>query len=346
MQRLGVIYLYRFVEGVDPVRRFLASYRDHPAGTQHDLIVILKGFPDSARAALARPLFESVPAHFIELNDSGYDVGTYARAATMVSHARLIFFNTFSEILADNWLYHFDQALGLPGVGLVGATGSWQANTAVFEAAVKSLFEKVSTPRARLRGSRIHHGSGGNSSRQSPGSSSPHPQWHIRALRGVHPTPLLRSKSGDVAPRRYFLAPLDYCRRLYEYGRYPNPHIRTNAFMIERDRFLSLNSSRFTTKHDSYKFESGRDSMTKQIMKRGLIPLIVDRFGKTYTISDWKSSLTFWTNEQSNLMVADNRTMDYAKANRMLRREMENLAWIHPWRWSNSALLQAGQNSG
>ena len=40
-----------------------------------------------------------------------------------------------------------------------------------------------------------------------------------------------------------------------EFGRYPNPHIRTNAFMIERDRFLSLTFPLFKKKSDVYKFE-------------------------------------------------------------------------------------------
>lgn len=350
MQRVGVIYLYRFAEGDDPVRRFLASYCRHRAGIQHDLIVILKGFPDNDRAKLARSLFDNIPAQFIELDDNAYDVGTYARAATMVSSTRLIFFNTFSEILADNWLYYFDRAFGLPGVGLVGATGSWQANTAVFEAAAKSLFEMVSISRGRVHASRLRNESGDdNSSTQLPEPGGFRPQLHDQTLRGVDPAPLLRSKTGAISPRQYFLTPLEYFRRLYEFGRYPNPHIRTNAFMIDRDNFVSLNLPRFITKRDSYKFESGRGSMTRQIIKRGLTPIIVDRFGKTYGISDWKSSSTFWMNEQSNLMIADNRTTDYAQANRMLRREMENLAWTHPWHWSDRsgpALLQSSQESG
>ena len=101
--------------------------------------------------------------------------------------------------------------------------------------------------------------------------------------------------------RRYLLAPFNYLHCYVEFGRYPNPHIRTNAFMIERDRFLSLTFPLFKKKSDVYKFESGRRSMTKQISAQGLKPIVVDRTGKTYDITEWKASSTFWTNDQVNL---------------------------------------------
>ena len=73
-----------------------------------------------------------------------------------------------------------------------------------------------------------------------------------------------------------------YLLYLYQYGRFPNPHIRTNAFMIERNRFLSLYAPAFKNKEDAYKFESGRRSMTKQIIAQELKPVVVDRNGAVY----------------------------------------------------------------
>ncbi len=111
----GVVYLYRFVEGATPVRTFLNSYRAHPAGLEHDLHVILKGFPDRQALAAARALFGSLPINTIEVDDTGYDIGSYVAAAKSVANRKLLFLNTFSEILADNWLAHFDRALNMPG---------------------------------------------------------------------------------------------------------------------------------------------------------------------------------------------------------------------------------------
>ena len=106
--------------------------------------------------------------------------------------------------------------------------------------------------------------------------------------------------------------------------------------MIETARFLSLKFSRLATKDDVYKFESGRRSMTKQILRQKLSPVVVDRNGRVYGVNDWKSSSTFWINEQENLIIADNRTADYARADQGLRQRLENLAWVRPWDWNSA----------
>jgi hypothetical protein len=299
MRDVGIIYLNRFAEGESPVRRFLQSYRDHSAGVDHDLNVVFKGFPDRDSIARARKLFANTPSNFVELDDVGYDIGSYVQAANAVSNRRLIFLNTFSQILADNWLQYFDRAMNLPGVGLVGATASWQALTSIYEGAIKFLMYKRS-----LRDHLIYNRSASDEA-QRPA----------------------------LTLRRYFLVPIEYLAKLYEYGRHPNPHIRTNAFMTERNSFLSLDFTRFAAKSDVYRFESGRRSMTKQIVAHGLRPVVVDRTGKVYEITEWKSSSTFWTNEQENLIIADNQTLDYTEADLELRQSLEDIAWVHPWEW-------------
>ena len=69
MREVGVIYLYRFAEGEHPVLHFLESYRRHPAGIDHDLYVVFKGFPDQASLAAGRALFAEIPFTSIELDD-------------------------------------------------------------------------------------------------------------------------------------------------------------------------------------------------------------------------------------------------------------------------------------
>ena len=267
MHDIGIIYLYRFAEGEGPVRRFIRSYREQPAGVAHDLHVIFKGFPDRPSLTLAQSLFEDIPINPIELEDTGYDIGSYVQAAKVVPNKRLIFFNTFSQILARDWLAHFDRALSVPGIGLVGASGSWHANTSSYEGALKALIYRIRRFPAHLR----------NNSKRGIISNSTLP---------MRKRPL----------RRYLLSPFGYLYCFVEFGRHPNPHIRTNAFMIERSRFLSLNFPSFKKKGDGYKFESSRRSMTKQIMAQGLNPVVVDRAGNVYSISEWRLSSTFWSN--------------------------------------------------
>jgi hypothetical protein len=112
--------------------------------------------------------------------------------------------------------------------------------------------------------------------------------------------------------------------------------------MMERDRFLSLDFPKFEAKSDTYKFESGRRSMTKQILRQNLSPVVVDRSGKVYGISEWKLSSTFRLGGQVNLIVADNRTMDYAQANLRRREYLEKLTWVHPWDWDGGSPRPSG----
>jgi len=135
--------------------------------------------------------------------------------------------------------------------------------------------------------------------------------------------------------KQLVLAPLAYAQIFYGYSRFPNPHIRTNAFMIEREKFLALKFPAFVSKQDVYRFESGRRSLTRQILASGLKPVVVGRNGTMYEISEWRSSSTFWTNEQDNLIIADKRTVDYAQGEQSFRTKLENFAWVHPWQWTS-----------
>ena len=305
MAVVGVVYLYRFAEGEFSARAFLESYRAHHAGIEHDVHVVLKGFPDERSRAAARALFASLSANLIELDDAGYDIGSYLAAARQVANKRLAFLNTFSEILADNWLAYLDAALDRPDVGVVGATGSWQSLGSAYTAAALRLAHWLKHP---VRCARIYFEMGPHS------SSSTRQALPRRSLR-------------DIGLKIRGLADL------YEFGRYPNPHIRTNAFMMDRERFLSLRHNRFRRKADVYKFESGRDSMTNQLLKAKLKAFVVDRSGRIHDVCDCRSSSTFWSGDQQNLMIADNMTRKYALGSGQLRELLENYAWHPPSAW-------------
>src|SRR5262245_44046771 len=100
MRDIGVLYLCRFHEGEAPVRRFLASYRRHASAADHDLHVLFKGFPDRRALAAARALFDGTPIAAIELDDGGFDIGSYLAGARRVDNPRVLLLNTFAEILA------------------------------------------------------------------------------------------------------------------------------------------------------------------------------------------------------------------------------------------------------
>ncbi len=108
---------------------------------------------------------------------------------------------------------------------------------------------------------------------------------------------------------------------------FPNVGIRTNAFMVSRDVFVSLDPGDLSAKHGGNLFEAGPNGMTKQIVARGFRPFVVDRFGKYWSSEEWPHSLTFRASNQERLLVSDNRTYDYERTNMRKRRELALRNW-------------------
>jgi len=121
------------------------------------------------------------------------------------------------------------------------------------------------------------------------------------------------------------LASLRPVRR--DYPRFPNPHIRTSAFMVARDNFLELGPESVRDKRSAYLLESGRKSISRRVWERDLRALVVDRNGRSYDVPDWPASRTFRIGEQEGLLIADNQTRDYETASSRRRRRLSRDTW-------------------
>jgi hypothetical protein len=113
----------------------------------------------------------------------------------------------------------------------------------------------------------------------------------------------------------------------FHFKPFPAPHLRTNAFMMQREVFLRVKVPVLKTKRQAYRFESGRRSLTNQVLQMGLAVKIVDRQGRSYAIPDWPQANVFWQGNQENLLVSDNQTAAYAQATEAEKRTMTKLAW-------------------
>jgi hypothetical protein len=129
---IGVVHLVWAPLGVAPLRRFLSSYRDHPAGAEHELVVVINGGggdrPDgrAAREEIFGAL-EGIDHRVVDLQRAVLDLPAYLEAARRLEHEQLCFLNSYSTILVDRWLEHFQRAVRDSKVGLVGATASWES---------------------------------------------------------------------------------------------------------------------------------------------------------------------------------------------------------------------------
>ena len=108
---------------------------------------------------------------------------------------------------------------------------------------------------------------------------------------------------------------------------FPNPHLRTNAFMSKRTQLLDVRMGKVKQKIDTYEVESGHNSITAQIRGHGLRALVVDRNGTSYDENEWPTSRTYRQGSQENLLISDNQTRDYEHAGPVHRRYLSVLAW-------------------
>lgn len=250
---LRLVYLVWAPFGVEPVQRFVESYRRHPAGTDHVVTVALKGFAATDDVAPWERALSAIADETCRTPSDVVDLGTYRRLVDQFPAERYCFVNTESVVLADDWLGHLERHLTADRVGMVATTGSYE----------------------------------------SPNS--------------VRPGPLRRLRTG--------------------YDSFPNPHLRSNGFMLERQLLVSLDWPQPRTKLDAVQLECGRRGLSRQVRDRGLATLVVGRDGQAYPPDRFRESATFRWGAQANLLVADKRTRHYQEASPFTRQLLAWLAW-------------------
>lgn len=260
---IAVVHLVRAGNPLEVLKRFLDSYLLRPSGVDHNLTFLLKGFGAKLPKDVSE-LLDSAPHNRVYCPDKGYDVGSYFYAAERLFEPFMLFTNSFSVLHGDDWLSKFRNAYDRPGVGLVGATGSWESIT-------------IDSPGDRL----------------------------LAAATAIVVTPLLRVL----------------------FPPFPNAHVRTNGFFLARSDFLHMRPRHMRTKLDAWRFESGRSSMTRQTLRRGMGVLVVGKDGSVYRPEQWSESRTFWQSKQENLLIHDNRTMAYERGSADFQAKKFRSAW-------------------
>ena len=314
---VGVVYLARHADGVAAHERFARSYARIPAGMPHELIVIFKGFEREHDLEAARLTFTDMPHIAVELPDVGFDIGAYAETGRRVGHEYLVFLNTHSEIVAPGWLAHLHRHATRQAIGVVGAMGSYESIRSTVLLLRSAIWESIGVGKRYDRWLAHYF---------DFVLQQYHPSWYRPSGDVIEPAAgapgalarLLRS-AARARRRAWFdrtgtaliwrgSAPFDYMR----FPAFPNPHLRSNAFMMGRERFLQLDLPAIPEKFDTSLFESGPNSMVAQLRVRNLGALVVSADGTAYEVADWWRSGTFRSGDQRNLLVADNHTRAFA----------------------------------
>ncbi|MCL2485683.1 MAG: hypothetical protein FWF32_06475 [Endomicrobia bacterium] len=109
---------------------------------------------------------------------------------------------------------------------------------------------------------------------------------------------------------------------------FPNPHIRTSAFFIEREIYIQyIEKYGFpNNKYEAMHFESGHNGLTNFIVKKGFDIAVVGADGKVYNPKDWDKSNTFRQGNLENAVIGD-KSRDYLKFDTQTKRFFEKLSW-------------------
>lgn len=296
-----VVHLVRSGTGLEPFEEFLASYDAHPAGMPHELAIVFKGFRTPSETERHLEQAGDRIHEAVYLDDSGFDLTAYFAAASRLGRARYCFLNSFSKILVDGWLALLNSALDDPTVGLVGATGSW----------------------ASIRSSTRYHLGLGGAYRHILGDRSRTRQVIARLdsrrdTAGSRPRTWLSGKLATATEMR---------DQALHFESFPSHHVRTNAFMLSGDVCDRLTLPALEKKVDAYRVESGRASLTRQVEKFGLRPVVVSRDGTVHDQATWPASGVFWQRRQEGLLIADNQTRDYNRGDPEIRSLLSRYAW-------------------
>lgn len=295
MAEIGVVHLVRRKNGLAPFERFLASYLEHPAGVPHDLVLVFKGFAFGRGTRDYDRLLANVPHRRMYLADYGFDLRPYFKAVATLEHRYLCFLNSFSRILERDWLAKLYRWVSVEGVGVAGATASYQS------------FSTSNNEREHmLRGMSLSE------------------QWRWRMKH------VFKDRQARLIAQRgaaWLLGGLRLWDPVRYFPPFPNYHVRTNAFMAARETLARVRIGPVFFKLSAYMLESGRESLTNQIIRLGLRPVVVGRDGVGYEKEEWHLANTFRQGDQENLLIADNQTDFYAMADTKTRAELSRLAW-------------------
>jgi len=329
-----VLYLARIEDGLNEISSFIESYANFPTLIDHVLVIVVKGKEKETECENVSSVLKkfSVTAKLIWVADEiGFDIEAYRWVIFhgFVQTKYILCLKTSSKISARNWLEKYMNLFADPSVGLVGATGSFESLQSSWNAILNAqqmfymgqlTFTSISKWKwiigARSKIAKLFAINAFFHGRRYL------KQFKFRLLTGYH-------SNFNTVRERYLKVTEDteVFGFTKDFPLFPNPHIRTSGFMMETADFQSLEFNLNGVKTDSSKFESGFNSLTRQILRKDKGVFVVGANGKGYQIEDWGNSGTFRSLGQENLLITDNRTDDYPRMSPAVRETHRVMTW-------------------
>jgi hypothetical protein len=124
---VAVVHLVWAPLGVEPLGRFVTSYRAHPAGQEHRLIIVYNGFTRGSRLDQWQEALTDVRHEELLLKGRRLDLAAYREAIEQSDAEVFCFLNSYSEPLVADWLRLLVGHLNDSSIAAVGASGSYES---------------------------------------------------------------------------------------------------------------------------------------------------------------------------------------------------------------------------
>jgi hypothetical protein len=126
MSNICLVHLIRKQNGINPLKNFITSYNNYPAGMPHEILLIFKGFSVKDIEEYQEILL-SLSYHSMFVSDRGFDIRPYFLATRHFNYEYYVFMNSYSVIQCKDWMKKMYTFISMSNVGAVGATGSWES---------------------------------------------------------------------------------------------------------------------------------------------------------------------------------------------------------------------------
>ena len=329
--QVSVVYLARCADGPDSFVRFVNSYKSHTAGIEHDLVIIYKGFDSQKKVNEAKLIFSDVSHDQLFFEDVGFDIGSYFNASKIIESEYYCFLNTHSEISANNWLNLMMKAATQCDIGITGAMGSYESIKDSVNLYRWIILKSMGTNLDVKKFISIYF---------KYILSRFHKSWYNSENREI----IENEQNTFFKKTKLFLRKILFNLGFFTLGTkliwqsapkfnydafpsFPNPHIRSNGFIVKGLIFHKLISHNFMSKVDANIFESGPQSMTNTVKKLGLKAVVVGKNGQIYDEENWWDSGTFRQGDQSNLLIEDNHTRAFSNMTQPSKESHNWLTW-------------------
>jgi hypothetical protein len=301
-----VVYLCRYQDSysADKFAAFINSYITHPAGCEHRLIIIRKGFElhETEWNRWVAPL-KDIPFELRSYPDEYFVFGYFRFVLEDYPDCYVLFLNATSEILVDDWLLlYMKHAKENRVLGSGGTYSGLNSN--------------------HVKKKRCCRFSKHVKANQVCQTQCPYAVFNVNYYKYM----LKRYVFSLIGKESIWD---EFCNT--NFYPYPCPMLRTNAFMVPPQFLKKIHfwPDKLLTqsKHVEFLFESGKYSLTIQAIIAGYEIFVCGANGFAYSITEWRESKTFRSYNQDNALIADHHVRCYDAASPRMKKHFEVVSY-------------------